>query len=514
MALLAGALLAGCAPERGEAYLASFAAAERAFHAGRWVEAAEAWDGAAGKALRVKDRDEARFLEARAFERAEKWPEARATYQRLAADSPDGPRTGRAVFELASLEIAHGDAARGWTMLDEAARRFPAHGLARPAIRRLVMHAQDTGGEAAVLAFLDAHEAAFRGTELDEVIGYERALSLERAGRRKEAHDAFLASARRHPYPFGGLTDDAFWHAAAIDDEDGRYDEAIAHLRELLASREPSGAWSSYERPRYSQAQLRIAEIYRDRLKDRAAARREFDRLYALHTTTIKRDDALWAEARLALEDGDRAAACSLARRLGAEFPESRYVPCAHEICPGVPPAKRACADYPPAMRALRGHIAAKASTPGAVRGARALARGLETAPRRHVLFLFFFLFEVVVLVVVVVEVGVLGLFFVLLAGLVLEVDAEVAELRLEELEELVDIVAAPLVEDVGQELEEVAAVDAALDLFDLLLGERLEDVLAQGFGVALFDGIGGGEPNLPDGSLVEVDLHERCIGV
>ncbi len=209
----------------------------------------------------MKDRDEARFLEARAFERAEMWAEARAAYQRLAADSPEGPRTGRAFFDLAALEIAHGDAARGWTMLDGATRRFPTHGLARPSFHRLVLHAQDTGGEAAVMAFLDAHEAAFRGTELDEVMGYERALSQQRAGRRREAHDLFLASARRHPYPFGGLTDDALWRAAAIDEDDGRFDEAITHLRELLASREPSGTGGSYERPRYSEAQLRIAEI-------------------------------------------------------------------------------------------------------------------------------------------------------------------------------------------------------------------------------------------------------------
>lgn len=339
------ALAAGCAPERGDAYLAAFAAGERAFHSGRWVDAAAAWDGAAGVALRVKDCDEARFLEARAYERAERWVDARRAMERLAADSPGGPRTGRAFFDLAEIEIAHGDAAQGWKMLDEALRRFPAHGLARPSVRRMIQHAQDLGGEPAVLAFLDAHEA-LHATELDEVLSYERALSLERAGRHEEAHDAFLATARSHPYPFGGLTDDAYWHAAALDDEDGRYDEAIAHLRELLSSREPSGYWSSYERPRYSQAQLRIAEIYRDHLKDRAAARREFDRLYALHTTTIKRDAAVWAEARLALEDGDTATACALAKRLLDEFAESRYVPCAHEICATAPRAKRECADY------------------------------------------------------------------------------------------------------------------------------------------------------------------------
>jgi tetratricopeptide (TPR) repeat protein len=348
-AVLLGALAAGCAPERGAAYDAAFAAGERAFHSGRWAEAATAWDGAAVQARRVKDRDEARFLEARAFERDERWAEARAVYRKLAADSPSGPRTARAFFDLASIEIAHGDVAGGWRMLDEAARRFPAHGLARPAIRRLVQHAGDTGGEPAVLTFLDAIEAAFRGTEQEEVIPYERGLSLERAGRRREAHDVLLASARRHSYDTGGLNDDSFWRAAAIDDEDGRFDEAIAHLRELLSSREPSGAWPDYERPRYSRALRRIAEIYRDGLHDHAAARRAFEDVYALHAATLKRDEAVWDEARLALEDGDHATACSLAKRLLGEFPESRYAPCAHDLCPGAQhtkSTKRECADY------------------------------------------------------------------------------------------------------------------------------------------------------------------------
>ncbi len=340
------AIAAGCAPDRGDAYLASFAAGQRAFHAGRWAECASAWSAAAGKARRVKDRDEARFLEARCHERAERWDDARATYQKLIAESPTGPRTGRAVFDLAEIEIAHGDIARGYQMLDEAVRRYPAHGLARPSLRRLVRHAEEQGGEGAVLALLDAHAAALRGTELDEVVTYERSRALERAGKKQEAHDAYLASARRHPYPFGGLTDDAYWRAAQIDEEIGRYEEAITHLRELLSSREPSGAWGSYERPRYSDAQLKIAEIYRDKLQDRAAARREFEKLYALHPSTINRDDAVWNEARLALEDKDEKTVCALMKRMLEEFPESRYARCAHELCPTAPRGKRACADY------------------------------------------------------------------------------------------------------------------------------------------------------------------------
>ena len=89
-----------------------------------------------------------------------------------------------------------------------------------------------------------------------------------------------------------------------------------------------------------------------------------------------------------------------------------------------------------------------------------------------------------------------------------LEVDTDVAELSLEEFEELVDVIAAPLVEHVRQELEEVPAVEPTLDLFDLLLRERLEDVLAQRLGITLLDRILRRETNLPNRTFSENDLH------
>jgi tetratricopeptide (TPR) repeat protein len=352
--LAALVLAAGCAPTYGDAYLRAMAAGQRAYSAGRYDEAAAAFERAAGDALRVKDRDEARFLEARAHERAGRWAEAEAAYRALLAASPDGPRSARAELALADLAIDHGDAERGYAMLLEAVRRRPQHGDTPAALRRLVDREEERAGTAASVAFLARERPRFRGTELEQDVDYALASALDRAGRREDARALYIATARAHPYPRGALTDDAWWHAAEIDLAMGRPANAIADLREMLRAREPSTMTGSYQRPRFSAAQLRIAEIYRDELRDHAAARRELRRLFDEHTTSILRDDALWAEARLALEDRDAGAACEVARLLVTDLPESRYAPCAHELCATAPRLEgRECAGY--LERELRG---------------------------------------------------------------------------------------------------------------------------------------------------------------
>jgi hypothetical protein len=93
---------------------------------------------------------------------------------------------------------------------------------------------------------------------------------------------------------------------------------------------------------------MRIAELYRDKLHDHRTARKEFHAVYAAHPTSILRDDALWAEARLAHADGDTSEACSLVTSLRKEFADSRYARCAHVLCATMKPAtnERQCADY------------------------------------------------------------------------------------------------------------------------------------------------------------------------
>ena len=352
LAIALGIPAAGCAPAISDAYLNTFAAGQRAYHAGRYEEAARAFADAAGRAERVKDRDEARLMEARSYQRASRWEPARAAYQRLIADSPKGPRSARAEFELAELAIEHGDAEAGWAMLRAAVRRHASHGMARRVLRSLVQREEDRGGPAAAVAWLEREAPQLRGTEIEQAASYELGLALERSGDREGAIRTLVAAARARPYPFGAHADNALFEAARIASEAGRPEEAIRYLREMLAPRERAET-GSYERPLFDDAQLEIAELYRDALKDRAAARREFHRLYADHPASLMRDDALWQEALLWREDAKQDETCAAARRLSRELPESRYARCVHHLCPSLPALKQPCAGY--IERQLRG---------------------------------------------------------------------------------------------------------------------------------------------------------------
>ena len=346
--IIFAATVSACAPSVGIKYEHSFAAGQRAFHAGRYEEAARAFEQAAENATRVKDRDEALFEVARMHEKRGAYAQAHAAYERITKTSPDGPRTARATYDMALVEVDHGDAERGYALLLDATFKYPAHASARRSLHRLIEHQRELGGDDGVLKWLDGPGRTLRGSELDQQLDYERAMTLENMGRLAEARDLFVKAAKDHPYPFGGLTDDALWHASLVEEQLGRYEAAIAQLRTLLADREASRMTGSYERARYSPAQLRIAELYRDKLHDHRTARKEFHALYASHPTSVLRDDALWAEAVLARADGDEREACALVNTLRKEFADSRFARCGQLVCAAVKPGakERPCANY------------------------------------------------------------------------------------------------------------------------------------------------------------------------
>jgi tetratricopeptide (TPR) repeat protein len=345
----------GCGPAWGDAYLDAMAAGQRAYHAGRYAEAATLYAQAVTSAQRLKDRDEAMLLVARMQERDGHLDEARASYERIASALPPGPRLVRASIAAAQILIEQGKEAEGCARLLDIAKKYPEHGDARGVLQRVMDREQDLGGAVAVLAFLRREQPAFAGTSLAVFFDYQIAKALAEKGDLVVARDLLIAHARAHPYPYGPYTDDALARAADIEIGLGHPTEALALLKEMLAPLEHSEKPGSYERPRFPDAQWKIAELYRDKLNDHAAARREFHRLYTEHKYAKLRDDALWEEAKLAAADGDKSEACSLVEKLGKDFSESRYVRCLRELCPSaeIPKDARECPRY--IVRSVRG---------------------------------------------------------------------------------------------------------------------------------------------------------------
>ena len=351
---------AGCGgPAYAPGYLEAFDAGRRARTAGRLDEAAAAFDLAHRRAGRLKDRDEALLLLAATQEAQGRPADAERTYRTLATAQPPGPRAVHAGFDLARLAgAARGEPARD-AMEIELLGRHPDHGQSIGGLSRVVGRRREVQDWDGLLAVLDALAPRARGTTLEQPIDVERARALEARGDLEGALALYLVTARKYPYPHGPRTDDALFRASQIEEQLGRYDRAIAHLREMLEPQETSAAAASYVRPRFPAAQMRVALLLRDRVRDTDAARDELHRLVDAFPDSTMRDDALWMAARIARDAGDAGAACDDAERLVELQPDSRYVRCVHLLCSELSPGARSCGDY--LVRELRGEATGEA---------------------------------------------------------------------------------------------------------------------------------------------------------
>lgn len=344
------ALLGGCGgPNRGDAYVRSIAEARRNHHNGRFDVAATKFDEAAKSAKLPRDAVYARYEAALARARAGDVARAAAELRAIAGAKPPSAYSAQAAFKAAELARTNDEAA-GLRELEAVAVDFPESGVAQVALGHVVRHDDESGPEAA-LAHLDRLLPRVKGTKVEEKVAYERARRLEALSRTEAARDAYLAVATRWPYPFGGFNDDALYRAAEMEEKLGHPREAIAILERLLSQREVSSFMGSYERPRYLPAILRIAQIYEEKLNDRANARVTLHRVYSDFTTSTMRDDALWREAELWRKDGDASTACARLSTLADDFPDSRYVPCAAQRCPAIKRSAKSkapttCRDY------------------------------------------------------------------------------------------------------------------------------------------------------------------------
>lgn len=357
--------VAACAPERGAAYEKSLAAANRASHAGRYAEAATQFDEAAKTAKVQRDGVYARYLAAKARIRSGDVTRGAAELRELANAKPPNDYSGAAAYDAAIVTL-DADPVRGQSELEDVLVRFPSNAVARLSLGRLLRIDTEAGGPAKVLARIDhltprvpAGDPKKPGVE--EMLAYERARALAQQGNDGAARDAFVDVAKRWPYPIGGYFDDALYRASELDEKLGQPEKAVEHLEELLSRRENSVIVGSYERPRYSPAALRIADLYEGPLHDRSKARDTLHRFYRDFPRSVMRDDALWHEADLWQQDGDRDTACSRLSTLVSNSPDSRYVPCASQRCPKIarPEKSKAPKECRPYIE--RGYWAARA---------------------------------------------------------------------------------------------------------------------------------------------------------
>lgn len=337
-------LMLSCAPHLPPAYVQARDGAEAAYTNGDFAGAGERWLSAAQSADTARDRNDARYRAAASFERGGDFARAKEIYTELANGKSD--RAARASFALADLKLRAGDAAGGNAALEAAARKYPDSGVANLALRRYFAALAEQGGDQAVLGYIDRVEPALDQGSLAEQLLYERARRLEALGKTAAARDAYVLVANRFPYPHGAYWDDALFHGADCELRLAAPARAVALLERMLAAREASHLSGSYERPRFAEAAYRVAELYRDQLGDPRAAQRAFHGVFVDYPSSTLRDDALWQEALLAQQVAG-SDACTPLTTLTQELPESRYAPCAREICPRLASVtRRECAAY------------------------------------------------------------------------------------------------------------------------------------------------------------------------
>lgn len=344
-ALLVGlALTLGCSQHLPPEFAAASNAASAAYSRGHYRAAAALWNEARELAPNARERDEATYRTAVSRQRAGDLAAADALYAEL--ERADGERAARAAFARVDLASARGQPADAEARLLAALSRFPNAGPARNALlRRLRTIEADRGTEAA-LRESERLLSSLSRTELAECLWFERARRLEVLGQLDEARAQYIELARRFPYPYGAYWDDAWLSAARLDSNAGRFVEATRHLETLLAARETARLSGSYERPAFSQARFRLAEIYRDELDDPARAQKEFRRVHDDHPTSLLGDDALLEAALVARRQGDTAGACRVMQQLVREAPQSRFAACAHLLCQAMKGRAEPCRDY------------------------------------------------------------------------------------------------------------------------------------------------------------------------
>jgi len=337
LAIAFASTLTGCgAPARGPEYDRLLAAARRHHHDGRFNEAARAYEQAARVAWVPRDSEFARYESALADARAGNVAQAAAALRSIADATPAGAYSAHATLKLADL-LAASSETESTELLERLVVRFSDSGSAQSALTRLLQRDRESRGPHAALDRLETLWPNVQRRAIAQHVAYQRAKLLEELGRQAEAREAYLAVVDRWFDDHGSLSDDALYRTAEIDIANKHFDSALALLTRLASQRESAWFIGSYDRPRYVQAEMRIAWLQEHVFKDLKAARHALERVEKNFPNASVLDDVVWRQAMLWRSEGNEARVCETLRKLTLLTPNSRYIPCIPHECANVP---------------------------------------------------------------------------------------------------------------------------------------------------------------------------------
>lgn len=326
---IAVCLLAAACGSSPSAFAMHFSAGERAETAGRHAEAASLFDAASRDVAPKRERDHATFLAAMELARSGDLAGGAAKFEAIV--KMRGEHAAQARWQLLTMDIAT-NAPSVTNDLDAFVRTYPNDGLAYPALEARLRIARAKGGDAEALAVLRALEPAIATTDSAARVAFEIAECTAKLGKLEDARAAFIAVASKWPYP-GEYFDDALFRASELDETLSHFPDAVADLERMLVSLESSTLPGTYVRPKFPDAAWRIAVLYRDKIGDKHRALGAFERYRDKFPNALRRDEALWQEAKLS---DDEPAACDRLSKLVRTLPDSRYVPCAVARCANI----------------------------------------------------------------------------------------------------------------------------------------------------------------------------------
>ncbi len=316
-------LSAACAPTlskpRGDKHLGALAAGERHQHHGRLDAAALAYEQAAMSAERRVDRDEALYRASRVRARQGEYAQAIALTDRIAETTPPSRRTLRAKLDAARYRLSLDQVERAERDLRLLVVQHGDTGEAKSALRLLLDLRVRSASPEAGLSFVQGLAREATQGYVAEALMYEQSTLLLAVDRVADARALLEAQVQRFPYPQGRLWDDALWRLADLAEEAGDPRAAVAYLERMIAVHESAHLIGSYTRPKMSEAALRIARIYRDRINDLDAAVGAFRHVRDEFPNSLLVDDALQEEAEIWLSRGDKSKGCALLKQVLAE---------------------------------------------------------------------------------------------------------------------------------------------------------------------------------------------------